>query len=371
MAIFSLGAAHQLFGKSGVYDRIAVKAVPGVSVTQLRDRIAAALPPGDQAVTAASAAASAAQQINSQLGILRDFFLGFAGIALFVGAFVIWKTFSIMVGQRTRELALTRALGASAGQVFRSVLAEAVIVAAVASLAGAGLGLLLAKGLALLLSSFGLSLPISGLVLPGAELAVAVGTGIAMTVVASLAPAFRVTRVRSVQALRESVAEPSRLSPAQLAGGIALTVAGVASLLAGTSGGGIALTAGRRGPLLHRRHHARAAHRPPAGHARRRAARPATRPDRRARPRQHDSQPEADQRHGRGADDRPGRDHRHVGPGELRPGDDRRADKRSQPDPVLRAVEQRGRGPQPWAGRRDRPAARRQGVTEVRKPTRP
>ena len=160
------------------------KAVPGVSATQLRDRVAAVLPPGDEAVTAASASASAAQQINSQLGILRDFFLGFAGIALFVGAFVIWNTFSIMIGQRTRELALTRALGASAGQVFRSVLAEAVIVAAVASLAGAGLGLLLAKGLAVLLSSFGLSLPISGLVVPVAELAVAVGTGIAMTVVA-------------------------------------------------------------------------------------------------------------------------------------------------------------------------------------------
>jgi putative ABC transport system permease protein len=243
MAIFSLGTAQQLFGKTGVYDRIAVKAVPGVSATQLRDRIAAVLPPGDQAVTAASAAASAAQQINSQLGILRDFFLGFAGIALFVGAFVIWNTFSIMVGQRTRELALTRALGASAGQVFRSVLAEAVIVAAAASLVGAALGLLLAKGLAVLLSSFGLSLPISGLVLPGAELAVAVGTGIAMTVVASLAPAFRATRVAPVQALRDSAAEPSRVSPAHLTGGLALTAGGVAALLAGTSGGGIALTA--------------------------------------------------------------------------------------------------------------------------------
>jgi putative ABC transport system permease protein len=243
MAIFSLSTAQQLFGKTGVYDRIVVKAVPGVSATQLRDRVAAVLPPGDEAVTAASASASAAQQINSQLGILRDFFLGFAGIALFVGAFVIWNTFSIMVGQRTRELALTRALGASAGQVFRSVLAEAVIVAAVASLAGAGLGLLLAKGLAVLLSSFGLSLPISGLVLPIAELTVAVGTGIAMTVAASLAPAYRAIRVAPVQALRDPAPEPSRVSPRRLAAGLVLTTAGVAGLLAGTSGGGIGLTA--------------------------------------------------------------------------------------------------------------------------------
>lgn len=243
MAVFSLGTAQQLFAKTGVYDRIVVKAVPGVSATQLRDRVATVLPPGDEAVTAASASASAAQQINSQLGILRDFFLGFAAIALFVGAFVIWNTFSIMVGQRTRELALTRALGASAGQVFRSVLAEAVIVAAVASLAGAGLGLLLAKGLAMLLSSFGLSLPISGLVLPVPELAIAVGTGIAMTVVASLAPAYRAIQVAPVQALRDPAPEPSRVSPRRLTGGLVLTIAGVVALLAGTSGGGIALTA--------------------------------------------------------------------------------------------------------------------------------
>ena len=210
MAIFSLGTAQQLFGKAGEFDRIVVKAAPGVSAAQLRDRIAPVLPAGDEAVTAASASASAAQQINSQLGILTDFFLGFAGIALFVGAFVIWNTFSIMVGQRTRELALTRALGASAGQVFRSVLAEAAIIAAVASAAGVGLGLGLARGLAALLSAFGFSLPISGLVLPAAELAVAVGTGIAITVIASLAPAYRATRVAPVQAMRDPAPEPAR-----------------------------------------------------------------------------------------------------------------------------------------------------------------
>ena len=244
MAIVSLGTAQQLFGKTGVYDRIVVKALPGVSATLLRDRVAAMLPPGLEAVTAASASASAAQQINSQLGILRDFFLGFAGIALFVGAFVIWNTFSIMVGQRTRELALTRALGAGAGQVFRPVLAEAIIVAAVASVAGAALGLLLAKGLAALLTSFGLSLPISGLSLPVAELAVAVGVGIAMTVVASLAPAYRATRVAPIQALRDPAPEPSRFSRPRLTGGLVLTAAGVAALVAGATGaGGIAVTA--------------------------------------------------------------------------------------------------------------------------------
>lgn len=238
MAIFSLGPAQQLFGKAGEFDRIVVKAAPGVSAAQLRDRIAPVLPAGDEAVTAASASASAAQQINSQLGILTDFFLGFAGIALFVGAFVIWNTFSIMVGQRTRELALTRALGASAGQVFRSVLAEAAIIAAVASAAGAGLGLGLARGLAALLSAFGFSLPISGLVVPAAELAVAIGTGIAITVIASLAPAYRATRVAPVQALRDPAPEPARFPASRLISGLGLTTAGLAALLGGIGGGG-------------------------------------------------------------------------------------------------------------------------------------
>ena len=243
MAIFSLGTAQQLFGKAGEFDRIVVKAAPGVSATQLRDRIAPVLPAGDEAVTAASASASAAQQINRQLGILTDFFLGFAAIALFVGAFVIWNTFSIMVGQRTRELALTRALGASAGQVFRSVLAEAAIIAAVASAAGAGLGLGLARGLAALLSAFGFSLPISGLVLPAAELAVAIGTGIAITVIASLAPAYRATRVAPVQAMRDPAPEPTRFPAGRLISGLAVTTAGLAALLGGIlGGGGIVLT---------------------------------------------------------------------------------------------------------------------------------
>ncbi|HEU5270245.1 MAG TPA: FtsX-like permease family protein, partial [Jatrophihabitans sp.] len=243
MAIFSLGTAQRLFGKAGEFDQIVVKAAPGVSAAQLRDRIAPVLPAGDEAVTAVSASASAAPQINSQLGILTGFFLGFAGIALFVGAFVIWNTFSIMVGQRTRELALTRALGASAGQVFRSVLAEAAIIAAVASAAGAGLGLGLARGLAALLSAFGFSLPISGLVVPAAELAVAIGTGIAITVIASLAPAYRATRVAPVQALRDPAPEPTRFPASRLISGLGLTTAGLAALLGGIlGGGGIVLT---------------------------------------------------------------------------------------------------------------------------------
>jgi putative ABC transport system permease protein len=237
MAIFSLPAAQHLFGKDGEYDQIVVKATAGLSAAQLRDRIAAALPPGDRAVTAASASASAARQVNSALRMLTNFFLGFAGIALFVGAFVIWNTFSIMVGQRTRELALTRALGAGAGQVFRSVLAEAALLGAVGSVVGVGIGLGLARGLAALLSAFGFSLPISGLVLPGPDLALATGVGIALTVLASLPPAWRATRVAPVQAMRDPAPEPARFSGGRLAGGLVVIAAGLAALLTGILGG--------------------------------------------------------------------------------------------------------------------------------------
>jgi putative ABC transport system permease protein len=237
MAIFGLGAAQRMFGKVGEYDRIVVKAIPGVSAAQLRDRVASVLPPGDEAVTAASASASASQQINGQLGILTGFFLVFAGIALLVGAFVIWNTFSILVGQRTRELALIRALGAGPGQVFRSVLAEAAMIATVASAIGVGLGLGLARGLAALLSAFGFSLPVGGLVLPAIGLMVALGTGIAMTVVASLPPAYRATRVSPVQAMRDPAPGPARFPASRLAAGLAVTSAGLATLLTGILGG--------------------------------------------------------------------------------------------------------------------------------------
>ncbi|HEY2316161.1 MAG TPA: FtsX-like permease family protein [Streptosporangiaceae bacterium] len=243
LVIFSLPTAERLFGQPGSYDSIDVKAAAGVSAQQLRDQIARILPPGITAVTAASAAATQASQLNSQLSILTKFFLVFAGVALFVGAFVIWNTFSIMIGQRTRELALLRALGAGRRQVFRSVLAEAAIVGTVASLGGAGLGIALSKGLVALLSSFGLSLPVTGLVVPPGQLALAAATGLAVTLIAAVAPAYRATSVAPVQALRDAVPSPVVFSGRRLTAGLAVTVAGVVLVLAGLfAGGGLALT---------------------------------------------------------------------------------------------------------------------------------
>jgi putative ABC transport system permease protein len=244
LAIFDLRTAQRLFGRAGYFDMIQVKAVSGVSAQQLRDQVARVLPPGVEAVTAANASASEARQLNSQLGILTSFFVAFAGVALFVGAFVIWNTFSIMIGQRARELALLRALGAGRGQVFRSVLAEAAVVGTAAAVAGAGLGILVAKGLAALLSGFGLSLPVTGLVIPAGQVALACAIGLVVTLIAGLAPAYRASRVAPVQALRDAVPSSAGFSAARLVTGLVLTGAGVALLLAGLLfGAAVAITA--------------------------------------------------------------------------------------------------------------------------------
>ncbi len=244
MAIFDTATAQRLFGLTGQYDAINVKAAAGVTATQLRGRIAAVLPAGIEAVTAASFAARQAQQLNSQLGFLRYFFAGFAGVSLFVGAFVIWNTFSILIGQRVRELALLRTLGARRGQVFAGVLAEAAILGAAASVLGVLAGVALARGLQALLSGFGLSLPATGLVLPPAGVAGALALGIAITVLAAVPPAWRATRVAPVQALRDAAPARVAFSPRRLVAGLLVTLAGVGLVLAGLAGGAPLIASG-------------------------------------------------------------------------------------------------------------------------------
>jgi putative ABC transport system permease protein len=233
LAVFSVRTAQQIFGLAGRYSQIDIKAARGLSAQQLRGQVARVLPPGVQAVTAASAAASQAQQLNSQLGFLTYFFAGFAGVSLIVGAFVIWNTFSIMVGQRARELALLRTLGAGRGQVFRGVLGEAALLGIAAAAAGVLLGIALARGLAALLSGFGVSLPVAGLVVPPAGVTVSLAAGLVVTVIAAVPPAWRATRVAPLQALRDAVPTPAGFPGRRLAGGLVLTIAGTALLLSG------------------------------------------------------------------------------------------------------------------------------------------
>jgi putative ABC transport system permease protein len=148
-----------------------------------------------------------------------------------------------MVGQRTRALALMRALGASRGQVFGSVLLESLLVGAVASVLGGALGLGLAKGLAALLSGFGVSLPLTSLAVPWGGLVIALAAGVGVTLAASVPPAFRATRVPPVAAMRAvAVASSAGAGRRRLAAGLVLIAAG--SLLLVTRPSAVAAGAG-------------------------------------------------------------------------------------------------------------------------------
>ena len=145
----------------GELDYINVVAKPGADKAVVQSDIARALPAGTEVVTGQTVVQEDTSAVNQALSFFSTALLVFAFISLFVGAFTIFNTFSITVGQRTRELALLRVVGASRCQVFRSVLTEAAVVGAISSVIGIGLGVLAAFGLKELLGAFGIDLPIT------------------------------------------------------------------------------------------------------------------------------------------------------------------------------------------------------------------
>ena len=226
IAIFDLPAAQRLFDKQGELDEIQVAAEPGLSTPELNRRIRPLLPATARVRSAANQAQAEAKESQTGVKIIRYFLLAFGGIALFVGGFVIANTLAITVAQRTRELATLRTLGASRAQVLASVVLEALVVGALGSVAGLLLGLGLAKGLSALLASSGLDLPETGTVLAARTVAVSLATGTVITVLASLRPALRATRVPAIAAVREGFQLP-RSRFARHAGWVALAVTGL------------------------------------------------------------------------------------------------------------------------------------------------
>jgi putative ABC transport system permease protein len=194
LALFDLPTAQKLFDRVGEFDTIYVKADPGVDPSQLATSVASVLPSGYESITAASAASQQQDQVSQGLGFLRTFFLIFGFVALFVGAFIIFNMFNIVVSQRTRELALFRALGASRRQVRTSVLLESIAVGLIGSILGIGLGVLLAFGLKALLGALGLKLPPTALAIETRTIVVSLIVGIGVTVVAAWAPSRRASR---------------------------------------------------------------------------------------------------------------------------------------------------------------------------------
>ncbi|HEY5694142.1 MAG TPA: FtsX-like permease family protein [Gaiellaceae bacterium] len=237
---FNLPTAQRLFQRVGKLDQIRAKAKPGVSPTRLAAQIRKILPPGTQVKTGQAQAKSDAKDTESFLNFLQDFLLAFGGIALFVGSFVIANSLSITIAQRTRELATLRTLGASRRQVRTQIVVEGIAIGTLASVIGIGVGLGLGVGLFKLFDAVGFTLPNNGLVLHGRTVVVALVVGILVTVLASLRPALRATRVPPIAAVREGAElPPGRFHKYRPVGSALLTVAGFGALVYGLFGSGL------------------------------------------------------------------------------------------------------------------------------------
>ncbi len=208
LAGFDLPTAQRLFGREGKLDDIRLAAEPGVTPQKLAAEVRRILPRGTQVRTGNGEATSQAKDTDSFLSVLQKILLAFGGVILFVAAFVIVNSLSITIAQRTRELATLRTLGASRRQVLRSVIVEALVMGTLASVVGLFLGLALAKGLFKLFDSVGFTLPNNGLVFQWRTVIFALAVGIGVTVLASLWPAFRATRVPPIAAVREGATLP-------------------------------------------------------------------------------------------------------------------------------------------------------------------
>ena len=227
ISAFEPATARQLFAKPGELLSVRVAAEDGVSDAELRDRIAQVLPAGTQALTGTDSAAQQADEIKGFFGFFTTFLLVFAGVALFVGAFLIFNTFTILVAQRQRELALLRALGASRRQVTTSVLVESVLVGLIASVLGLALGLAVARGLQALINGFGGSLPSGPLVVQTRTVVVSLVVGLAVTVLAALLPARRAAAVPPVAAMRDAAAPERSLRRGTVVGAVLLVIGAV------------------------------------------------------------------------------------------------------------------------------------------------
>jgi putative ABC transport system permease protein len=242
LAGFALPTAQTLFHAQGSYDTINVLARPGADNVSLQRAIARLLPPGVQVVSGQTVVNELSTAVDDALSFISTALLIFAAIALFVGAFTIFNTLSITVGQRTRELALLRLVGASRRQVFRSVLGEAAAMGLAASVVGLGLGVAAALGLKALLTAFGITLPSAPLVFQARTPVVAIGVGVAVTVLSALVPARRAVRIAPVAALSDHGADvPGAVARRRVVAGAVAAVAGIALIVAGVADAAVAL----------------------------------------------------------------------------------------------------------------------------------
>ena len=236
IAIWDLPTAQKLLDKEGRFDSISIAAKDGTSSADLVRAVEPLVPASLEVKDSEQQAAADAKDTNVIVNAIRYFLLGFGGIALFVGAFVIFNTLSITVAQRTREFATLRTLGASRKQVMRSVVIEGLVIGLLASV----IGLFAGFGLAKLLTALGGDLPEAGMVFALRTVLVSLALGTVITVLASIVPARRATRVPPIAAVREgSTLPPSRFAAHSLKTAVAVTAASVAAICVGIFASGL------------------------------------------------------------------------------------------------------------------------------------
>jgi len=228
--VFTIPEAQRLLGREGQLDAISVAAKDGVTPQQLQTELREALGSGFTVRTGDQQASKDLESVEFT-NFIRYFLLSFAGIALFVGAFVIFNTFSITVAQRTREFATLRTIGASRRQLMQSVVLEALVIGFVAALIGLFTGLGLAVGLNALFKALNADLPTEGTVFATRTIVVSMLIGVVVTLVAGVFPALRATRVPPIAAVREGAELPkSRFAPFVPYLAIAIVAIGIAAL---------------------------------------------------------------------------------------------------------------------------------------------
>ncbi|MCW2901510.1 MAG: hypothetical protein JWO67_3775 [Streptosporangiaceae bacterium] len=232
---FDTATAQRLLLEPGYFSDVQMGRT-GASETVLRDRVARTLPGGLEAITGAKLRAELKTDIQGFLSFFRTLLLVFGFIAVFVGAFIIFNTFSMLVAQRTRELALLRAIGASRRQVTRAVLGEALGV----GLIGSTMGLVAGAGLAMALQALagGGSGSSAGLTFTLTPVIWSYAVGIAVTLVAAYLPARRAAKIPPVAAMRDDVALPQRSLRIRIVTGSVLTGIGAVALVLGLAGVG-------------------------------------------------------------------------------------------------------------------------------------
>ena len=236
LAVFELEAAQELFDKQNSLDSVEITAIDGLSAGELRNRIAAVLPEGTEARTGTAIADEQSESLQEALGFFNTALLVFGFISLFVGAFIIFNTFSIVVAQRTREFGLLRAMGATGRQILSSVLVESVIVGFLASLVGLVAGFGIAAALQAMLRAFGLDLPSTGLVFETRTAVLGMSVGVLVTLFSAIGPARRASRISPMAALRESSPQQSVFSHRRLLVGAGVTIVGATILGIGLFG---------------------------------------------------------------------------------------------------------------------------------------